>query len=72
MVMSWVYTVVYDLGLHCLPRPHLWDARHEWVYHCVMATRNSVYKHTCIRPVLVKNMNILDLICKQMDTLLEN
>ena len=20
-----------DLGLHCLPMPHLWDARHKWV-----------------------------------------
>ena len=20
-----------DLGLHCLPMSHLWDARHKWV-----------------------------------------
>ena len=25
------HSVASDLGLHCLPVSHLWDARHKWV-----------------------------------------
>ena len=25
------YSAASDLGLHCLPLFHLWDARHKWV-----------------------------------------
>ena len=25
------HSVVFDLGLHCLPMPLLWDTRHKWV-----------------------------------------
>ena len=26
-----LHAVASDLGLHCLPKSHLWDARHKWV-----------------------------------------
>ena len=25
------HSAASDLGLHCLPMSHLWDARHKWV-----------------------------------------
>ena len=25
-----LHSVASDLGLHCLPMSHLWDARHKW------------------------------------------
>ena len=27
-----------DLGLHCLPMSHLWDARHKWVKAMLLKT----------------------------------
>ena len=30
-----------DLGLHCLPMSHLWDARHKWVKRIHSETKNT-------------------------------
>ena len=42
-----------DLGLHCLPMSHLWDARHKWV----------IFLHA--KSLLRKQYNLLGRICFQ-------
>ena len=37
-----------DLGLHCLPMSHLWDARHKWV-------NQVTNKHVSIDPLLLNS-----------------
>ena len=49
-----------DLGQHCLPMSHLWDARHKWVNRrdTIPVQRNLIWKYlphfTLAEEVLVK------------------
>ena len=35
------HSAASDLGLHCLPMFHLWDARHKWVKRKSLHEMNS-------------------------------
>ena len=49
-----LHSATSDLGLHCLPMSHLWDARHKWVKCKILAfVRVSFYLSKKKMPLMI-------------------